>query len=147
MSWATTTLSTRASVKLIESEFSSESFVSDSQIDDKITLAKLIIGNSTELYLTVEKQITVDEADGDVLLDTIANPSVLALASDYLVASLLLQDVSGGDERSLTYIKSEKAYADYIVQYESAKDRFNIDIDGDGETDIYRDSHAGMLVR
>ena len=147
MSWSTTALSTRASVKLIESEFSSESFVSDSQIDDKITLAKLIIGNSTELYLTVEKQITVDEADGDVLLDTIANPSVLALASDYLVASLLLQDVSGGDERSLTYIKSEKAYADYIVQYESAKDRFNIDIDGDGETDIYRDSHAGMLVR
>jgi len=147
MSWSTTTLSTRASVKLIESEFSSESFVSDSQIDDKITLAKLIIGNSTELYLTVEKQITVDEADGDVLLDTIANPSVLALASDYLVASLLLQDVSGGDERSLTYIKSEKAYADYIVQYESAKDRFNIDIDGDGETDIYRDSHVGMLVR
>ena len=147
MSWSTTTLSTRASVKLIESEFSSESFVSDSKIDDKITLAKLIIGNSTELYLTVEKQITVDEADGDVLLDTIANPSVLALASDYLVASLLLQDVSGGDERSLTYIKSEKAYADYIVQYESAKDRFNIDIDGDGETDIYRDSHAGMLVR
>ena len=147
MSWSTTALSTRASVKLIESEFSSESFVSDSQIDDKITLAKLIIGNSTELYLTVEKQITVDEADGDVLLDTIANPSVLALASDYLVASLLSQDLSGGDERSLTYIKAEKAYADYIVQYESAKDRFNIDIDGDGETDIYRDSHAGMLVR
>jgi len=147
MSWSTTALSTRASVKKIESEFSSTSFVADTQIDDKIALAKSIIGNSTELYLTVEKKITVDEADGEILLDTIANPSVLALASDYLVASLLLEDISGGDDRSLSFIKSERDYQAYLVQYESAKDRFNLDHDLDGTADTYRDSHVGMLVR
>jgi len=68
MSWSTAVLSTRTSVEKIEMELGSDSILTDAQVNNKIALAKTLIGNSTELYLTMEKEITVDESASEVLL-------------------------------------------------------------------------------
>jgi len=144
MSWSTAVLSTRTSVEKIEMELGSDSILTDAQVNNKIALAKTLIGNSTELYLTMEKEITVDESASEVLLNVIANPTVLSTASDYLVCSLIYEELSDGDDRSLYYVKAEKYHAYFETQFESAKMRFNIDRDLDGDIDIYRDSHVGV---
>ena len=146
MSWATTELSTRDSVSRIEYELGNASIISDPQMASKISLAKSLIGAEIEIYLTIEKKITVNEADGEVLLDVITNPTVLSTASDYLVASLCYEDISGNDINSLYIPKAKKHRYNYEQLLESAKMRFNIDFNLDGNVDERRAEHIGMCI-
>jgi hypothetical protein len=145
--WADTTLSTRDSVKRIESEMASTDFITNEQLTDKIALAKILIGDMLELYLTDELNLVADEADDEVLLDFINNPSVFGLASDYLVNSKQFEDISLNSLNEVVANKSTRYYNMFIQQLESAKKRINLDTDQDGDVDEYRASHVGYLIR
>lgn len=147
MSWLSTVLSTRASIERIESEVAIDGFISDLCLAGKIELSKEIISAEVEIYLSITRGITVDEANDDVLLDVINNPEVIGLTSDYLTLSVIFEDASMGDEHSPSYIKSKKYYAYYLKQLAIAKQRFNLDTNLDGTVDERRSFHVGTLIR
>lgn len=140
--WSTATLSTSTSIGKIESEINS---LTSTNWDNKIAIAKELIGDRLEVILT-ERNIRVDEAGGDVLLDVIANPTVFNLSSDYMTLHLIYDDLSQGQEG--LYMQKLQKYNDYFERkFSEDVKRMNLDYDNDGTTDAYRVSWTGKLTR
>ena len=140
--WADAVLSTTASIAKIESEIND---LTATNWDNKIATAKELIGDKLEVILT-ERGVNVDEESGDVLLDTIANPTVYNLSSDYMTLHLIFDDLSQGQE-GLYMGKSEKYNAYFERKFSEDVKRMNLDLDNDGTTDVFRVSWTGKLSR
>lgn len=140
--WSTAVLSTSTTIAKIETEINS---LTSTNWDNKIALAKEIIGDKLEVILT-ERGIRVDEADSKILLDVIANPTVFNLSSDYLTLHMIYDDLSQGQD-GLYLVKSEKYNAYFERKFSEDLKRMNLDLDNDGTTDEYRVSWTGKLTR
>ena len=101
----------------------------DTKVDqtwqDKINLAKKMLGFDLENIL-VARQITVDEASGEVLLDVIQNPETLLIACDYKALALIYRDLSNAGFNELFSVKAKQYAALYIEELANAQKRMNI---------------------
>ncbi|MCD4650628.1 MAG: hypothetical protein K8S56_02410 [Candidatus Cloacimonetes bacterium] len=134
MSWETATLSSTTSIAAIDSEINQ---LTSGNWNDKISLAKKIIGRDLENKLT-RNNYSVDEAGGDVLLDIIANPQSLDLSSDYLTLHLIYADLAITLGRESYWQKAEFYRQEYGRHLNTALQALNIDCDGDGNPEKYR---------
>ncbi len=103
---------------------------------DKIALAKDILGADIEIRLLQDGK-SVDYAEGEVLLDIIANPTIYGLCSDFKILELIYTDLSHGDEDSVYWRKAEIYLTKYTNELVKANQRVNFDNDLDGTTDEY----------
>jgi hypothetical protein len=141
--WNDAVLSTSDSIARFEDNINS---LTPSDWDDKISVAKQLIGDYIELELT-QRGIRVDEAEGDVLLDVIANPTIFSTSSDYLTLSLIFEDLSKGAEEGMRVVKAKYYFDKYKNKINDDMRRINLDTNLDGEADIRRVNWQGMLSR
>lgn len=116
---------------------------------DKITLAKTFLGVDLENALTTGGY-SVNELDGEVLLDLIANPSIFNQSSDFLTLYLIYSDLTlGGTVNEIFTHKAEFYKAAYDKDLASNLKRINFDTDFDGTAETYRQdvSATGRLTR
>jgi hypothetical protein len=113
---------------------------------DKIGLAKEIIGHRIETKL-VEYGVAVDEAGGEVLLDTLTNAQTFDIASDYLTLSLIYLDLQAGGFNELFQNKHELYSARYEAELAEAFSRMNLDPSLSGSTTDYRVEILGRVTR
>ena len=104
---------------------------------DKIDAAKDILGTDVSLRL-MSTGYDVDEANDEVLLDLINNPTIFSTASDFLTIALIYEDLSMGDEDSIYYKKMELYRRRYESALEKASKLIDIDLNFDGTTDYYK---------
>jgi len=142
MSWSGATLSTTTSIAKIESEVNN---LTSTNWNDKIALAKELIGDRLEVILT-NRGYKVDELDSEVLLDIISNPTVFNISSDYLVLSLTFEDLSQGSD-GLYKSKAEKYLAYFEQKFDEDIRRITLDTDLDDTTDTTRMDWQGKLER
>ena len=140
--WSAAVLSTSTSIAKIESELNN---LTVTNWDNAIAFAKELIGDKLEVLLT-DRGYSVDEANSEVLLDVIANPTVFNLTSDYLVLSKVFEDLSQGTD-GLYKSKSEKYAALYERKFVEDVKRMNFDTNFDDVVDEYRVNWQGKLSR
>lgn len=140
--WSAAVLSTAASIAKIEAEIND---LTSTDWSNAIALSKELIGDKLEVLLT-DRGYSVDEADSEVLLDIIANPTVFNLTSDYLVLSKAFGDLSQGTE-GLYKSKSDKYMAFYEAKFVEDVRRMNLDTNNDDVVDDYRVNWQGKLSR
>ena len=140
--WADATLSDSDSIAKFESEINS---LTSTNWENSIAIAKELIGDKLEVIL-INQGYSVDEADGEVLLDIIANPTVFNLSSDYFVLYLIYGDLSQGAE-GLYMMKSDKYLQLFKQKFEEDIKRMNLDTDMDDTVDIYRVNWQGGWSR
>jgi hypothetical protein len=112
----------------------------------KISLAKTILGNAIEMVLS-DRGIVVDEANGDVLLDTVANPSIFRIAHDCLSLHLIFNDVMNSGGAEIYQRKSEYYWQRYQDELASGLKRMNLDSTLSGTTTEYRVNFSGRVNR
>lgn len=121
--------------------------VSGGNWDDKIANAKTIVGLDLEKKLR-DKNIRVDEADGEVLLDVVANPTTFSIASDYKCIQLIYDDLAESSISYETYQKKAMSYRErYRDELQQAWLRINLDLSLDGDVEIYRADFIGEIER
>ncbi|MBT7470198.1 MAG: hypothetical protein HN692_07335 [Candidatus Cloacimonetes bacterium] len=140
--WSTAELSTTTSIVKFESEIND---LTATNWNNQIAIAKELLGDRLEVVLT-ERGISVDEAESEVLLNVIANPTVFNLTSDYLTLSLIYDDLSQGME-GLYLSKSEKYKALSKMKFNEDLKRMNLDTNDDDIVDNYRVNWQGKLSR
>ncbi|MBT6994537.1 MAG: hypothetical protein HN952_06230 [Candidatus Cloacimonetes bacterium] len=140
--WSTAELSTTTSIAKFESEIND---LTATNWNNQIAIAKELLGDRLEVVLT-ERGISVDEAESEVLLNVIANPTVFNLTSDYLTLSLIYDDLSQGME-GLYLSKSEKYKALSKMKFNEDLKRMNLDTNDDDIVDNYRVNWQGKLSR
>ena len=135
MSWASTTLTTTTTLETHESEINEITTVAN--IAAKIVLAKSLLKNKIEATLR-QHLYTVDYAEGEVLIDIVANPTTFINCCDYLTLSLVYKDLSKGRQDTLFWDKYLLYKDDYEAEYTIASSRIDIDRNMDGTTDTYQ---------
>lgn len=113
---------------------------------DKIDLAKLILSNDVESILT-DKGIVVNEADGEVLLDVITNPTTFRIACDYKSLNLIYDDLAQGGFNQLFESKAKQYKAKYDQELADAIKRMNLDPGLSGDTTEYRAEFTARVTR
>jgi hypothetical protein len=115
--------------------------------NDKIANAKKIVGLDLEKKLR-DKNISVDEANGKVLLNVIANPTNFSVASDYKAIQLIYEDLSESSLSAELYSKKALSYSEkYRDELYAAWLRVNLDLSLTGTVDEYRADLIGELER
>lgn len=113
---------------------------------DKIDLAAEILQNDLETILT-ERQIIVDEAGGDDLIDVITNPDTFRIACDYKALALIYSDLANSGFNEL-FAKKAVTYAQkYDLELSSAIKRMNLDPSLSGTTTEYRAEFSARVTR
>jgi len=113
---------------------------------DKIDLAVMIVQNDLETILT-ERQIVVDEAGGDLLIDVITNPSTFLIACDYKALALIYSDLANSGFNEL-FAKKAVTYAQkYDLELAAAIKRMNLDPSLSGTTTEYRAEFSARVTR
>lgn len=113
---------------------------------EKIDLAKDLLGHRIETKLT-EYGISVDEDSGEVLLDTLMNPTTFDVASDYLALSLIYLDLLSGGFNELFQSKYELYNNLYERELAEGMKRMNLDPALSGTTSEYRVEILGRVSR
>lgn len=113
---------------------------------DKIDLAKDLLGHRIETKLT-EYGIQVDEDSGEVLLDTLMNPTTFDVASDYLALSRIYLDLLSGGFNELFQSKYELYNNLYERELAEGLKRMNLDPALSGTTSEYRVEILGRVSR
>ncbi len=144
MAWADETLSDSTSIAKIESEINN---LTSGNWDDKIAVAKVIIGSKIENTLS-DRSISVDEDNGEVLLDVVVNPDdIFGLCSDYLTLHLIYNDLGSGGVNELYEGKKVYYWHKYEEQFGVDVRRMQLDTNLDDSTDYYRTNWIQKLER
>lgn len=134
--WAATTFSTAASIAKLETEINT---LTSSDWSDKIDLAKTMMGNDIQNVLVNRGMSNwTDFESGEVLLDIITNKSIFDIVSDFKTLQLVYMDLSQGDEDSVYGSKKAMYEEEYQKAFNTAMKYVDLDLDQDGETDIYK---------
>ena len=105
--------------------------------DDKIALAKSIMGTDVSLLLN-NNNLRQYLDDDDNVLDSIYNPTVLGLASDFKTLELIYKDLARGAELPSLYWSKGKAYEKSYKEYlQKQVKMLTIDVSQDGTNLVY----------
>ena len=115
--------------------------------NDKISNAKTIVGLDIEKLLR-SYGVVVDEYNGKILLDVVANPANFNIASDYKTLQLIYEDLCEGSLSAETFRKKADSYrVRYNAEIQEAWKRINIDYLASGNVDVYHANLTGELER
>lgn len=113
------------------------SIYANSKYDDKITLAKEMLGDDAAEMLINNQLLTFLDTTDNVL-DCIYTPADLELVSDLLVLSLIYQDLARGAEDDSRFWQKCKQYRkDYREHFSKKFKLMTIDIDQTGDSLVY----------
>lgn len=147
MSWGNTIFSTTTTIAKWEQEIND---LTSSDWNDKIDLAKTIMGSDVELrLLKTGFGKYIDFKAGEDVKDLITNPEIFNLASDFKTLQLIYEDLAKGDTDSYFWVKSRL----YKTRYDEELNRVwalkNMDYDQDEEVDEYKNDTfaAGGFTR
>jgi hypothetical protein len=114
------------------------SIYANSVWDDKITLAKSIIGTDLRLLLINNNLLGYIDDDTDEILDDIYNPTTLGMASDFKALELIYSDLARGEEANSLYMQKSRAYKKrYDEYFPKLVQNLVIDLYQDGSDLIY----------
>jgi len=112
------------------------SIYSESVYDNKIEIAKEMIGDDASEMLLNNHLLEYIEEDDDIL-DCIYTPADLGLVSDFLTLSLIYSDLAQGDAESAFMNKSKAYRKDYTEHLRKKFKLLTIDPDQAGGSLIY----------
>jgi len=112
------------------------SIYSESVYDDKIEIAKEMLGDDASEMLLNNHLLEYIEEDDDIL-DCIYTPADLGLVSDFLTLSLIYSDLAQGDAESAFMNKSKSYRKDYTDHLRKKFKLLTIDPDQAGGSLIY----------
>ena len=133
--WASSSLSTLNTIERWESDVN-ELADEDANWNGKIDAAKELLGDQLQFYLK-RQGARVDESEGEILLDIIANPTCMGVSSDYLTLALIYEDLSRGDYETLYGQKSKIYWGKYDLKFQQDLETINYDTNLDSKVDLY----------
>jgi len=113
------------------------SIYANSKLDDKIALAKKMLGTDMSLLLQNNKILGYIDIENDEVLDCIYNPSTLGVASDFKTLELIYSDLARGDGESQFWQKSLSYRKRYLEYYPKLAKNLVIDLTQDGSNLVY----------
>ena len=113
------------------------SIYANSKLDDKIDIAKKMLGTDMSLLLQNNKILSYIDIENDEVLDCIYNPSTLGVASDFKVLELIYSDLARGDGESQFWQKSLSYRKRYLEYYPKLAKNLVIDLTQDGSNLVY----------
>ena len=114
------------------------SIYANSKLEDKITIAKEMVGSDLSLLLVNSHLLDYIDIETDEVLDCVYDPESLSRAGDFKALELIYQDLARGAADTSLYWQKSRAYRrDYKEYFNKLVQKLVIDPTQDGSNLVY----------